>query len=87
MAKSARERQAKRRESLKGQYGLGIGFSMVLDEDARYALERLCLHYGKTKAGAVRDLIIEADNRVIRSLLDDSVGRDRYMSRDTSRNH
>lgn len=59
MAMSARERQAKRRERIRGEYGKGV--SMMLKEDARLALDRLCRHYGTTQAATMGRVIIEAD--------------------------
>ncbi|MHB8370713.1 MAG: hypothetical protein ACYDBP_13680 [Leptospirales bacterium] len=57
---------------------------MVLTEDVRLALDRLCQQDGRTQAATVARLIITADEGMIQSFLDDKCGMDRYMGRDTS---
>ena len=79
MAMTAAERQAKRRAKLRGQHGRNL--SVVLDEDARLALERLARHHGETKMEMVPALILAFDREMIKSLIDDKAGMDRYMGR------
>ena len=73
------ERQAKRRAKLKGRYGRN--FSMVLSEDVSLALDRLCRAHGGGKTDTVSRLILDADNRIMTSLIDDGAGMDRYMGK------
>jgi len=82
MAKSAKERQAARRESIRFNGGKGLSVTQTFDE--RMVLEKLAKHYGITKAALIGRLIFEEDERIIRSLLDDKAGLDHYMGRDTS---
>jgi hypothetical protein len=79
MGMTNKERQAKYRKKFREDGGRCL--SLVLDDGADLALGRLSRRWGKTRRETILTLIQEADQSIIRSLLDDEKGRDHYMGR------
>ena len=78
MAMTNKERQAQYRRRQKGDGGRCL--SVVLDDGADLALQRLMRHWGKNRRETILHLIREADLSLIRGLLDDEEGRARYLT-------
>lgn len=69
MAKSAAERQADyRKRHLKDMDGTKARLNLLIDQQAKFALERLSLRYAVTKQDLLRRLLIEEQDRLLKEM-------------------
>jgi hypothetical protein len=69
MAKSAAERQAAyRQRHLKDIDGTKARLNLLIDQQAKFALERLSLSYAVTKQDLLHRLIIEEQDRLLKEM-------------------
>ena len=74
-ALSSADRQAayRKNKSTKGELG-GYNLNIWLEGGAKYALDRLCAHYGLSQTAMLESMIRDNDQYVISKLKDDKDG-------------
>ncbi|MFJ2989658.1 hypothetical protein ACIPF8_17470 [Collimonas sp. NPDC087041] len=82
---SAAERQRRSRAARRAGSDGEVSLSMMVASGPFFALDRLACHFGVTRQQMLESLIVDADDKLLKSMELDSPAWKQYFNRDKSR--